>query len=117
MDSLRPIDAWFLKQDEPFKSCLYALRDLMNNYNEHITEEWKYGMPFYYYNGKMFCYLWTNKKTGQPYIGIMEGRNITHPLLVMDDRKRAKIMYINKAEDIPASEVKEILDMAKKFYK
>ena len=34
-----------------------------------------------YYQQKMFCYLWTDKKTHEPYIGIVEGNKIDHPLL------------------------------------
>jgi hypothetical protein len=116
-NSIRPIDNYFLQKTEPVKSCLEYLRLYMQNYNTGITEEWKYGMPFYYYKGKMFCYLWTDKKTHQPYIGIMEGRNIDHPMLVQDDRKRAKILYINANEDIPADMITGVLNMALKFYK
>ncbi|RYY34478.1 MAG: DUF1801 domain-containing protein, partial [Sphingobacteriaceae bacterium] len=89
--NLRPIDEFFLNKYEPAKSCLQALRQFMLNYHPAITEEWKYKLPFYYYKGKMFCYFWVDKKSGQPYIGIVEGGRIEHPMLVQGDRKRMKI--------------------------
>ncbi|MEO6150489.1 MAG: DUF1801 domain-containing protein [Mucilaginibacter sp.] len=116
-NTLRPIDNYFLQQDEPVKSCLFALRDLLNSYNKHITEEWKYAMAFYYYKGKMFCYIRVDRNTNRPYIGIMEGRNIEHPLLLQEDRKRVKVLYIDAEKDIPIEDITAILAMALKFYK
>ena len=59
---LKPADNFFLQQDEPVKGCLLALRNIILSHNSNITEAWKYGMPFYYYHNKMFCYLWVHKK-------------------------------------------------------
>ncbi|RVU02730.1 DUF1801 domain-containing protein [Mucilaginibacter limnophilus] len=115
--TLRPIDDFFLNKEEPVKSCLQALREILLNYNPRITEEWKYSMPFYCYNGKMFCYLWVDKQTSQPYIGVVEGGRIDHPLLMQGDRKRMKVINIDANCDIPLSEIKSVLDIALTFYK
>jgi hypothetical protein len=81
---LRDIDQFFLNQPEPAKGCLLYLRELILGFDTNITEAWKYKMPFYCYKDKMFCYLWVNKKTHQPYLGIVEGRKIAHPLPVIE---------------------------------
>ncbi len=106
---LKPIDNYFLQQEEPIKSCLFALRKIILNCDKNITEEWKYGMPFYCYNDKMFCYLWTHKKHKQPYIGIVEGKKIGHPLLIQEKRARMKIMLIDPNKDIPIKTIHTIL--------
>jgi hypothetical protein len=62
---LTPLDNFFAQQPEPAKSCMEYLRAYIIKQSPYITEEWKYGLPFYYYNGKMFCYLWTHKKYKQ----------------------------------------------------
>ncbi len=111
------IDDYFLLKEEPVKSCLMALRAHILGFDKHMTEEWKYKMPFYCYNGKMFCYLWVNRKSGQPYIGIVEGRNIKHPDLVMEKRSRMKILPIDMDNDIPVKKIDGILKMAIKLYK
>ena len=49
----------------------------------------------------MFCYLWVNKKTHQPYIGIVEGRKIEHPLLIIEKRSRMKIMLLDAEARYP----------------
>jgi len=113
---LRDIDQFFLNQDEPTKGCLFYLRELILGFDDNITEAWKYKMPFYCYKGKMFCYLWVNKKTSQPYVGIVEGRKIDHPLLVMEKRSRMKIMTIDAHADIPLETIRSILKMAIDLY-
>lgn len=113
---LRPIDNYFLQKDEPVKSCLQFLRQYILKADAEITEHWKYGMPMYYYKGKMFCYLWTHKKYGQPYIGIAEGRNIDHPDLLIEKRARMKILLIDPDKNIPQKKISAILKMAMKFY-
>jgi hypothetical protein len=114
---LREIDNFFLQKDEPAKSCLLFMREFIVGYDKNITEAWKYKMPFYCYNGKMFCYLWVNKKTGQPYIGIVEGRRLEHPLLIIEKRSRMKIMLLDAEKDIPVKTVEEILKMAINIYR
>ena len=113
---MRPIDEYFDNQPEPIKSCLQALRSYVLNYQPQFTEAWKYGMPFYCYKGKMFCYLWTNKKTGQPYIGIVEGRKLEHPLLIQEKRSRMKIMMFDAEKDLPISTITDILKIAIALY-
>jgi uncharacterized protein YdhG (YjbR/CyaY superfamily) len=83
---LRPIDQYFLDKDEPIKSCLQFLREHILKQDPLITEAWKYGMPFFCYRGKMICYLWVHKKHHQPYLGIVEGKQINHPDLLQEDR-------------------------------
>jgi hypothetical protein len=113
---MREIDDFFLQKDEPIKSCLLFLRLHILHFDKNITEAWKYKMPFYCYNGKMFCYLWVNKKTHQPYIGIVEGRKIEHPLLIIEKRSRMKIMLIDAQQDMPVETIDEVLNLALNFY-
>src|SRR5580700_2623319 len=114
---LREIDQFFFNQHEPAKSCLFYLRELILSFDDKITEAWKYKMPFFCYKGKMFCYLWTHKKNGLPYIGIVEGRKIDHPLLIQDDRARMKIIFIDPVSDLPMETINSILNIAISMYK
>jgi len=113
---LREIDNFFLQKEEPVKSCLLFLREYLLSYDKALTEAWKYKMPFYCYKGKMFCYLWVNKKTQQPYLGIVEGRRLEHPLLIIQKRSRMKIMLMDVTADIPVKTIDEILKMAIALY-
>lgn len=114
---LRPIDNYFLQKDEPVKSCLQFLREHILQQDSNITEAWKYGMPFYCYKGKMFCYLWVHKKYHQPYIGIVEGKRIDHPDLLQEKRARMKIFLLDANKDIPLKKVNAILKEVMAIYK
>jgi hypothetical protein len=105
-------DNYYLKQKEPNKSCLLVLKDIILDLDENITPEWKYSLPFFYYKKKMFCYLWKDKKTQEPYIGICRGYEIDHPLLEVGNRKKMKIYRINPNEDIDVKNLKEIMNLA-----
>ncbi len=113
---MRAVEEYFLRREEPVKSCMLALRQLIMDFRPEITEEWKYGMPFYYLGGRMFCYLWTHKKYKQPYVGIVEGGRIDHPLLILEKRARMKILLVDEHADIPVAELHDILTQAASFY-
>jgi Domain of unknown function (DU1801) len=113
---LKAADKYFFQQPEPARACLLAMRQLILSHNSEITEAWKYGMPFYCYQGKMCCYLWTQKKTGQPYIGFVEGKQLSHPLLIQEKRARMKIMLLNPAQDLPVKTIYSLLKKALALY-
>ncbi len=114
---LRPIDHYFLRQEEPVKSCLLFLRQYILSRDKHITEAWKYGMPFYCYKGKMFCYLWVHKKYLQPYIGFVEGKLLNDTVLLTEKRARMKILLLNPAADIPVAHINRLLNVLLRHYK
>ncbi len=92
---LKELDQYYLGKDEPVKSCLLALRNIILAQDERVTETRKYGMPCFCYGKKAFCYLWTDKKTDEPYILLVEGELLDHPQLEAGDRSRMKILRVN----------------------
>lgn len=116
-DPMRPIDAFFLQQAEPTRSCIQALRSYLLLPDLGLAEMWKYGMPFYYYRGKMCFYIWIHKKYRQPYIGIVEGKCISHPDLLQENRARMKILLLDPEKDLPVEKIGEIMKEVMKHYK
>lgn len=114
---LNDIDNFYLQKKEPVKSCLLALRNIILSSDKDISASWKYGMPFFCYKGKMFCYLWIHKKYDQPYIGIVEGKKLDHPGLIIEKRSRMKIMLFDPNEDLPVKTIEKILQQAINLYK
>jgi Domain of unknown function (DU1801) len=110
------LDRYYQGQEEPSRSCLLGLRDLVLSHGLHITEAWKYRMPFFCYRGKMFCYLWTRKESGQPYLGVVEGQRLFHPELIQEDRARMKILLIDPEKALPVRMISTILDEAIALY-
>ena len=111
------LDNFYLQQPEPIKSCLLTLREIILSHNKDISAEWKYGMPFFCYKGKMFCYLWIHNKYQQPYIGIVEGKLINHPDLIIENRVRMKILLLDQNKDLPVEKIKSILKQVLDLYR
>lgn len=109
-------DNFYFQYNEPISSCLLALKNIILLQDENITAEWKYGMPFFCYKGKMFCYLWVNKKQQKPYIGIVEGNRINHPDLISEKRSRMKIILFDANIDLPINTIQLILKQALNLY-
>lgn len=110
-------DTYYLNKKEPHKSCLLALRDIILKQDINIYETKKWGMPCFCYHNKMFCYLWTDKKTDEPYLLMVEGKHLKHPNLEEGNRSRMKIFRINPNKDIPIKTVTLILNQALDLYK
>ena len=110
------LDNFYLNQEEPNQSCFLALRELILSYHEEITPDFKYGLPFFMFRGKMFCYLLKDKKTNQPYISFAAGNRIEHSSLFQGDRKRFKLLFINPIQDIPVEVIREVFDLAMDTY-
>ncbi|UZR97977.1 DUF1801 domain-containing protein [Chondrinema litorale] len=111
------LDSYYLNKEEPNKSCLLALRSIILKQDENITETRKWGMPCFCYKKKMFCYLWTDKKTDEPYILMVEGKHLKHPKLEQGTRSRMKIFRVNAQEDLPIKTINSILTDALNLYK
>jgi hypothetical protein len=114
---LHQLDNFYAQQPEPIRGCLLALRQIILAQDKDITAAFKYGMPFFCYQGKMFCYLWIHKKQHCPYLGIVEGKHIHHPLLIQEKRARMKTMLFNPAEDLPIDTIRTIIQQAIDLYK
>lgn len=108
---------YYLNKKEPNKSCLLALRSIILNQDTNVTETQKWGMPCLCYKKKMFCYLWTDKKTDEPYILMVEGKYLDNPELEEGGRSRMKIFRVNPNKDLPIKTIELILHKALDLYR
>ena len=115
--TMNALESYYERQEEPARSCLVALRAIILKQDSEISAVWKYGMPFFCYKGKMFCYLWVHKKNKQPYIGLVEGKHFNEPWLIQENRSRMKIMLLDPGKDLPIQAIENILQKAVNLYK
>ena len=108
---------YYLNKEEPNKSCLLALRSIILDQDKDITETQKWGMPCFCYKKKIFCYLWTDKKTDEPYILMVEGKYLELPELEEGDRTRMKIFRVNPNKDLSIKLIESILKKALDLYR
>jgi hypothetical protein len=114
---MKELDNFYHQLDEPIKGTMLALREIILQQDHNIATAWKYKLPFFVYKGRMFCYLWIHKKYKQPYIGIVEGNRINHPLLITEKRARMKIMLFDPMKDLPIKIIEQILEQTLHLYK
>jgi hypothetical protein len=110
-------DDFYLTQEEPIKGTLLALKEIILKQDKDVTNVLKYGMPFFCYKGKMFCYLWFHKKHKQPYIGIVEGKYFDESFLLQESRSRMKIMLFDADKDLPLEQIEMVIQKALNLYK
>lgn len=106
---MKTTDNIYARWQDPQLSCLLAIRQIILSIHTDIAETVKYGMPCFLYLGKAFCYLWVDKQTKEPYILMVDGLIMKHPLLVQGDRKRMSILNIDPNADIPIQTIQEVL--------
>lgn len=111
------LESFYLNKEEPNKGCLLALRDIILKQDIEVSETLKYGMPCFCFKGKMFCYLWVDKKTNEPYMLFVEGGYLDHPLLEVGTRARMKIFRINSMDDLPVATIEDLLNQALDLYR
>lgn len=114
---LEQLHNYYLNKTEPNKGCLLALRSIILEQDINVMETLKWGMPCFCYKKKMFCYLWTDKKTDEPYILMVEGKYLDHPELEQESRSRMKILRINPNQDLPLQLIESILQKALDLYR
>ncbi|SKA02944.1 DUF1801 domain-containing protein [Sediminibacterium ginsengisoli] len=110
-------DLFYETQLPVVKECLLALRSMILAQDKEITTAWKYGMPFFCYKGKMFCYLWFHKKYKLPYIGFVEGKHLDHPQLIQEKRARMKIFLCDPEKELAVEDIRMLVKDALAVYK
>lgn len=114
--SVNLIDQFYLDLPEATKSCTLYLRDYFKTNYPNFTEEYKWGLPYFYLDGKPFCYLWKDKNNNHPYLGFAKSHLVEHEYLELGNRKRFKVYHINPNKDIDISTLEEIIQLLLPFY-
>jgi hypothetical protein len=114
---LAEIENFYLSKAEPNQGCFLALRSIVLKQDPAVTETRKYGMPCFCFNKKVFCYLWTHKKTDEPYILFIEGKYLNHPKLEQGTRTRTKAFTVDPAKDLPLGTIEKLLQEASDLYR
>ncbi len=114
---IRDTDNYYLDKEEPNKSCLLALREVILRQDDNVLETRKWGMPCFCYKKKMFCYLWTDKKTDEPYLLMVEGKHLNHIELEEGSRSRMKVFRVNPNKDLPIDFIESLLNEALDLYR
>ncbi|RXG29946.1 DUF1801 domain-containing protein [Leeuwenhoekiella marinoflava] len=100
---MNPAEAYILSKPEPFKSLLLELQMLVESTIPEAQLLFKWHLPFYYLNGKMFCFL--NFRKNFVELSFPKGILLNDPhnkLTAGEGRKNLRSLRYHKIEDIDA---------------
>lgn len=109
---MNPVETYFLKLEEPYKSIALYLRMLIKKTLPEAEEVSKWSLPFYDYNNKYMCYINYRKKTKVVDLSFIQGIHLkSHPELLVngENRKQIRSIPITSLEAIDEQKVKELL--------
>lgn len=119
---MNPASEYILNQPEPFRSMLLHLQTVVERTIPEAEMKYKWRIPFFYLEGKPFCYL--NRSKDYVDIGFFKAAYLTlhTELMVTKGRKVMKSLRYRSLEAIDDKVLTEVLKDAysvrdKKFYK
>ncbi len=111
---LTPLENYYLKQPEPIRECLLAMKEIILHISSKITHERKYQIPFFYYKGKKLCFLWVDRK--KPLLGFVQDRKLQPLVAGVKRRDTIETILLDPAADLPIELVTERLKEIMKLY-
>jgi len=119
---MNPSEEYILNQPEPFRSILLHLQSVIEMTITDVDLKYRYRVPFYYIDGRPFCYL--NQAKDYIDVGFWNAAHLTKNLEFMTTagRKMMKSLRYKSLEEINDKILIEVLQEAfevrdKKFYK
>ena len=83
---MNPAENYILNQPEPYRSILLHLQIIIENTIPALDLKYKYRIPFYYLEGRPFCYL--NQSKDYVDLGFWNAAHLTVNLEFMCTAKR-----------------------------
>ena len=115
---MNPAENYIIKQPEPYRDILLYLQVLVERTIPELELKYKYKIPFYYLNGKPFCYFNASHKKQFVDVGFCKGNQIEihKEYLVAEKRKKMTSLRYTNLEEVDAQILIEVLKDAKKLY-
>ena len=110
---MNPAEAYILKQAEPYRTILLQLQSLIEQAVPEAVLKYKYRIPFYYLEGKPYCYL--NQSKDYVDLGFYRGAWLSRHIEKMETsgRKVIKSLRYFRPEDIDHAILLEVLEEAR----
>jgi hypothetical protein len=105
---MNPAENYILNKSEPFRSILMHLQSVIEHTITAVDLKYKYRIPFYYVDGKPFCYL--NQSKNYIDLGLWQGNQITvHQEHLIAGRKVIRSLRYSSLEEVNDAILIEIL--------
>jgi len=110
---MNPAENYILNQTEPFRSILLHLQFVIENTISGVDLKYKYKIPFYYLEGRLFCYL--NQSKNYVGLGFWKAAHLTVNVEFMTTAKR-KLMKSLRYKNLEEIDDKILIDILKDAY-
>lgn len=115
---MKQTDEYIYRQPEKFRSIILHLISLFEREIPDIKLLFKWGIPYFYYRDKPFCYLAPNHKKGFVDAGFAKGYQLlqNQENLVGEKRNTVKSLRYYTLEDIDNTILINVIKEAKALY-
>ncbi|MCF8322089.1 MAG: DUF1801 domain-containing protein [Flavobacterium sp.] len=115
---MKPAENYLFKQPEKYQSILYYLVDVINQTVPSASLEFKWGVPYFYYRNKPFCYLAPNHKKGFVDLGFAKGFQLQNhqDILISENRNTVKSLRYFSLESIEHETLIQVIKEAVSLY-
>lgn len=116
---MKPAENYILNQPERYQSIILHVVSIVSKVIPEIELLYKYGIPYFYYKKKPFCYFAPNHKKGFVDIGFAKGfqLNRNQEFLVDENRNTVKSLRYFNLEAINNSILEDVINEAMTLYK
>lgn len=111
-------DQYILNQPEKYQSILLYIISVVESKIAGVDLNFKYGIPYFYYHKKPFCYLAPNHKKGFVDVGFARGFLLkeNQEFLNSENRNTVKSLRYFSLESIDHQVLEAVLEEAKSLY-
>lgn len=112
---MNPVEQYILRQREPHQSLMLYVRSLIKRTLPEVEEQYKYAVPFYYYNKRPILYLNILKGTDFTDVAFVHGALLQKKYPELKDynkRKNVRSLQVKRLEDFDALAFEAILKEA-----
>ncbi len=116
---MKQTDDYIFRQPENYRAILLHLIVIVERIVPNVDLRFKYGIPYFYYKQKAFCYLASNPKKGYIDLGFARGFQLNNyqEVLVDENRNTVKSLRYFSLETINNSILEAVLQETMTLYK
>ncbi|MCF8272427.1 MAG: DUF1801 domain-containing protein [Flavobacteriaceae bacterium] len=115
---MKPVEAYFLNQKEPYQSIMLYVRSIILNSLPQVEERYSYKIPFYNIGKKPMLYLNVLKGTNYVDVAFVQGILLEKKFPILKNknkRKQVRSIQLKNIEDLDHNYFVELLYEASKL--
>lgn len=115
---MKPTEEYILRQSEEFQQILFYIIGVVEQELPDTELLLKWGVPYFYYKKKPFCYLAPNKKRGFVDVGFAKGFQLKfhQDVLVDENRNTVKSLRYFRIDSVEDFILRALIQEAKSLY-